>query len=60
MQRFAPRDVAGLFIAYPPGFGVGLAAVYGAWVAVVAALWPVSAWFAGVKRRRHAWWLRYV
>ena len=49
---------AGLF---PPGFGYSLGAVYLAWVGVVAALYPVCAWFAALKRRRpQSWWLSYL
>ncbi|MGJ0506303.1 MAG: DUF1624 domain-containing protein [Methylocystis sp.] len=45
----------------PADFGVGLAGAYAAWVAAVAALYPVCRWFAGVKRRRpDLWWLSYL
>lgn len=59
-QGFAVRDVAVPFFAYPPGFGVGLGTVYAAWLAIVAGLYPPCAWFAGLKRRRSDWWLRYA
>jgi uncharacterized membrane protein len=42
-----------------PG-GVGLAGVYGIWIAVVAAMYPVCRWFMGVKERRSHWWLAYL
>jgi len=60
VQGFPVREIAVLFIAYPPGFGVGLGAVYAAWIAVVLALYPACRWFAGVKARRREWWLRYL
>lgn len=44
----------------PSGYGVGLAAIYCVWLAVVVALYPACKWFAGVKQRRGDWWLSYV
>jgi uncharacterized membrane protein len=45
----------------PADFGAGLAGAYVAFVVVVAALYPVCRWFAGVKRRRKdLWWLSYL
>jgi uncharacterized membrane protein len=41
-------------------WGFPLAGVYVAWVGVLALLYPLSAWFADVKRRRRDWWLSYV
>jgi len=46
--------------APPADFGVGLAGAYAAWVLLVAALFPLCHWFAGVKRRRRDWWLSYL
>jgi uncharacterized membrane protein len=45
---------------FPEGFGVGLLGVYLIWLAVVAALYPLCRWIAGVKARRKDWWLSYV
>jgi uncharacterized membrane protein len=45
---------------FPEGFGVGLSGVYLIWIAVVAALYPLCRWIAGVKARRKDWWLSYV
>jgi uncharacterized membrane protein len=45
---------------YPPGFGVGLPATYLVWALVVALLYPLCRWMAGVKARRRDWWLSYV
>lgn len=43
-------------IPQPPGHGFGLLIVYLATAWVVACLYPLCRWFAGVKRtRRHAW-----
>ena len=38
----------------PPGWGVSLPWIYVLWITVVVMLYPVCAWFAGVKRRQ-AW-----
>jgi uncharacterized membrane protein len=44
----------------PPGYGLGLPAVYLVWAAVVLALYPACRWYAGVKQRRHDFWLSYL
>jgi uncharacterized membrane protein len=44
----------------PPGWPLSLPATYAIWLGVVAALYPVCRWFAGVKARRRDWWLRYA
>jgi hypothetical protein len=44
----------------PPGYGYGLAAVYGLWGLSVALLYAPCHWFEGVKRRSRRWWLRYL
>ena len=45
----------------PPDFGIGLAGAYAVWALMVAALYPLCRWFAGVKRRRpDLWWLSYL
>jgi uncharacterized membrane protein len=45
---------------FPPDFGYPLWVVYVAWVLIVAGLYPVCRWFAGVKARRRDWWLSYL
>ena len=44
----------------PPGYGYGLGVVYAVTLGVVAALYPLCRWFAGVKRRRRDPWLSYL
>jgi uncharacterized membrane protein len=44
----------------PPEYGVSLPVVYLVWVAVVALLFPLCWWFAGVKQRYHWAWLSYL
>ena len=43
-----------------PGSGFGLATVYALWILGVALLYPLCRWYAGVKARRHDWWLSYL
>ncbi len=61
-RGFDPRRLGELVArgAPPDDFGVGLAGAYVVWVALVAALYPLCRWFAGVKRRRRDWWLSYL
>ena len=47
-------------ITQPPGWPLGLPIVYAIWFAVVATLYPLCRWFAGVKQRRGDWWLSYL
>ena len=44
----------------PTGYGYDLWVVYLIWLGVVAALYPLCRWFAGVKRRRRDAWLSYL
>ena len=44
----------------PPDYGYGLAVVYLVWIGVVAALYPVCRWYAGVKARSRSRWLSYL
>jgi len=46
--------------APPQNFGVGVAGAYVAWIALVATLYPLCSWFAGVKRRHRSAWLSYL
>jgi hypothetical protein len=44
----------------PADYGYSLPVVYGIWLGILLALYPVCRWFAGVKRRSRAAWLSYV
>lgn len=45
----------------PPVWGFSLPIVYLAWASVVVICYPLSRWYAGVKRRRaDLWWLSYL
>ena len=59
-QGFSFGDMAVAFLENPPTFGVSLVGVYLVWVVTVVSMYPVCAWFAGVKVRRRDWWPRYL
>ena len=42
------------------GEGFALPWAYLAWMIVIALLYPMSRWWAAVKRRRRDWWLSYL
>jgi hypothetical protein len=48
-------DPAGL-----EGTGFSLPVAYAVWIVVLAILYPLCRWWAGVKRARRDWWLSYV
>jgi len=43
-----------------PGSGFGLGMVYALWILGAVLLYPLCRWYAGVKARRHDWWLSYM
>ncbi len=45
---------------FPPDFGFDLWVAYAVWIGIVAALYPLCRWFAGVKASRRDWWLSYL
>jgi uncharacterized membrane protein len=49
-----------IFAAFPPDAGFSLPIVYLCWAAILAVLIPMSLWFARVKERNPAWWLKYL
>jgi uncharacterized membrane protein len=56
----APPSMGGDAKLFPPNYGYPLWAVYVVWIAVLLLLYPVCRWFAGLKQRRHDWWLSYL
>jgi uncharacterized membrane protein len=44
----------------PTDFGFGLPVVYGVWLFVLAVLYPLCRWYAGVKQRSRSRWLSYL
>lgn len=57
---FGTSVLGNMFLTFPPDWGVGLGAVYVAWLLVVVTLYPACRWFARLKARRHDWWLYYL
>lgn len=55
--HFVEKELRGLL---PADWGFSLGTVYLVWIFVIAALIPLSRWFAAVKRRRRDWWLSYL
>jgi hypothetical protein len=53
-------SMGGSLKSFPPGFGYNLGVVYLLWTCVVASMYPLCRWYAGVKTRRHDWWLSYL
>ena len=45
---------------FPGNYGISLRATYVVWIAVVALMYPMCRWFAGLKERRRDWWLSYL
>lgn len=49
------------FPGAPPGYGYGLAGVFCIWIIVIALLFPLCKWYAGIKRKhRGNIWLSYL
>jgi hypothetical protein len=49
------------FLFVIPGEGYGLGVVYGVWLAVVLALYPLCKWYDSYKtNHREKWWLSYL
>lgn len=56
-------DTMRAFLAEPERFGtfsLPIGWVYVVWLAVIATLYPLCRWWAGVKRRRRDWWMAYL
>jgi uncharacterized membrane protein len=59
-EMFQSPDLAHFPFSAPPGWDMGLPVVYGVWIFVVVALYPLCVWYAGVRKRRAEWWLSYL
>lgn len=57
---FESPNVGAYPFTAPPGWGYGLGTTYLLWGLIVATLYPLCRWFAGVKRRGGEGWLSYV
>jgi uncharacterized membrane protein len=49
-----------MFLFYPKTWGIGLPAVYLAWLVVLATLFPLCLWFASIQRKRDWPLLRFL
>jgi hypothetical protein len=52
--------LASFFMSFPKDWGVGLGAVYMAWLRVLVTLYPACQWFARVRQQRRDGWLIYL
>jgi hypothetical protein len=59
-SMFQSPDIGRFPVTQPPGWPLSLPIVYLIWVAVVASLYPLCRWFAGVRQRRREAWLSYL
>jgi uncharacterized membrane protein len=48
------------FFAITPRLGFSLPEIYLVWLLVLAMLYPICRWFAGLKARGAAWWWSYL
>lgn len=59
-EMFQSPDLAHFPFSAPSDWGASLPVIYLLWILVLAALFPLCRWYAGVKRRRTDWWLSYL
>jgi len=62
-QGFGTKDIIQQgtpFFFLPPGFGVGLAGVYGFWALSILLLYPMCRWYNRYKQTHQFWWLSYL
>lgn len=57
---FESPDLGHYPFSAPPDWGYSLPVVYVVWAFVVAAMYPLCRWYAGVKQRRNDVWLSYL
>jgi uncharacterized membrane protein len=57
---FESPDLAHFPFSEPPGWPLGLPAIYAIWIGLVVALYPLCRWYAGVKARSTNPWLSYL
>lgn len=57
---FGAASATVLYLDFPETYGVGLPAVYLAWIAILALLYPMCAWYGRVKAKGRGWWWSYL
>lgn len=50
----------GVLTGRPPGFGVGLGAVWCIWIFVVACCYPACTWYGRIRAQNRSRWLSYL
>jgi len=60
VAQFGSRTPDAFAHGIPPDYGYSLWVVYVAWIALVAALYPLCRRYAAFKARTQAWWVSYV
>ena len=59
-ETFESPDLAHFPFSAPPGWNVGLPAIYTLWIVVVLALFPLCRWYSDLRQRERSWWLSYL
>jgi uncharacterized membrane protein len=52
--------LTGFPLQKPAGYGLPLYGLYGVWLIVVVALYPLCRWLAALKQSSRAWWWSYL
>jgi uncharacterized membrane protein len=56
---FESPDLGHYPFSPPPGWGFSLPVIYVVWAIVVATMYPLCRWYAGIKQRQNSHWLSY-
>jgi uncharacterized membrane protein len=56
---FESPDLGHYPFSPPPGWGFSLPVIYLVWAIVVATMYPLCRWYAGIKQRQNSPWLSY-
>ena len=59
-EMFQSPDLGHFPFSQPPGWDVGLPAIYLLWLTVLVIMFPLCRWYEQVKRTRGYWWLSYL
>ena len=60
VSRYGARTPEVFAKGLPPDWGYHLPVIYVIWIGLIAALYPVCRWYAGVKARSRSPWLSYL
>lgn len=59
-ETFQSPDLGHFPFSAPPGWNIGLPAIYALWAVVIIVLFPLCRWYAALKQRERRWWLSYL